>query len=258
MIRPAPCAHALCAPALCAIVPTFNHHRVLREVTDRLSDAGLPVFVVDDGSTHAARAVIAALAPTGVQVLRHETNRGKGAAVATGVARAAACGFTHALQVDADGQHDLAALPRLIGAWRRHPEALIAGDPVFDGSAPASRRIGRQVTRFWTAVETLSLDLPDTMCGMRIYPLAPVSALASRVRLGQRMEFDTEILVRLVWAGVPIVRVPVAVRYPADNLSNFELFSDNLRISLMHARLVLELPFHAAGLLRRRPVVIGA
>lgn len=248
------------APLLCAVVPSHNHWQVLGEVLARLQGSGLTVFVVDDGSSEPARSAIAALAAPGrgVVVARHDRNRGKGAAVLTGFGLAGAGGFTHAVQVDADGQHDLSVLPRLLAAARLHPRALVCGDPVYDASAPAARRIGRQITRFWAAVETLCLGLPDTMCGLRIYPLAAVGRLTARVRLGQRMDFDTEILVRLVRDGVPVARVPVAVRYRADNLSNFSMLADNVRISLMHARLVLALPRWAARLLRRRPVVFDA
>jgi glycosyltransferase involved in cell wall biosynthesis len=248
------------APNLCAVVPSHDHWRALGEVVGRLRAAGLTVFVVDDASGHPARVAIAALddPARGVVVARHAANSGKGAAVLTGFALAGAAGFTHAVQVDADGQHDLSALPRLLAAARLHPRALVCGDPVYDASAPAARRIGRQITRFWAAVETLRLGLPDTMCGLRVYPLAAVERLTARVRIGRRMDFDTDILVRLVRDGAPIARVPVAVRYDAGNLSNFAMLADNLRISLMHTRLVATLPLHALGLLRHRPVVFDA
>ena len=248
------------AADLCAVVPTHNHWRVLPEVVARLRSEGLAVFVIDDGSAEPARSAIAALATPqeGIVVVRHAANQGKGAAVLTGFALAAASGFSHALQVDADGQHDLSGLAHLLATARRYPDALVCGAPLFDASAPPARRIGRQVTRFWVAVETLRLGLPDTMCGLRVYPLAAVGRLTARVWLGQRMEFDTEILVRLVREGTPLAVVPVAVRYDAANLSNFALFADNWRISLMHARLVLALPRYAVRLLAQRPVVLHA
>ena len=244
-------------PRVCAVVPTHNHWAALPDVLARLRAEGLAVFVIDDGSAEPAASAIAALAAPAerVVVVRHAANQGKGAAVLTGFAHAAAAGFSHALQVDADGQHDLSVLPRLLAAARRHPDALVCGAPIYDASAPAARRIGRRVTRFWVALETLCAGLPDTMCGLRVYPLASVERLTARRRPGRRMEFDTEILVRLVREGVPLAVVPVAVRYEPANLSNFALFADNCRISRMHAGLVLELPWYAAGLLAHRPVV---
>jgi hypothetical protein len=118
------------------------------------------------------------------------------------------------------------------------------------------RRIGRRITRFWVAVETLSLRMPDTMCGFRIYPLAPMMALLSRVRLGTRMDFDIEVLVRLAWSGIPIATVPVMVRYPDGNSSNFKMLYDNCRISWMHTRLVVQLPLKLPGLLLRGVTVL--
>lgn len=236
------------------MVPSHNHWRALPGVLAALRQAGLETFVVDDGSDAPAAAALAALAGPGVRVLRHPARRGKGAAIATGFAAAAEAGFAQALQIDADGQHDAAALPRLLAAARARPGALVVGHPRYDASAPAGRRIGRLVSRFWVAVETLSLAMPDSLCGLRVYPLAATRPLLARVPPG--MAFDTAILVRLVWSGVSIVRVPVAVRYPAENFSNFSMLSDNVAISRMHTALMLEWPRHLPRLLARRPRVV--
>ena len=63
-------------------------------------------------------------------------------------------------------------------------------------------------------LETLSFDIVDSMCGFRVYPLAPTLALLDRQRLGPRMDFDTEILVRLHWRDVPMRWLPTRVSYP--------------------------------------------
>lgn len=238
---------------ICAVVPSHGHYRALPGVLAALRREGLAVFVVDDGSGEPAASAIAALTGPGVTLLRHPARRGKGAAVATGLAAAGAAGFSEALQIDADGQHDTAALPRLLAAARAHPGALIAGSPRYDASAPRGRRIGRLVSRFWVAVETLSAAMPDSMCGLRVYPLAATRALLGRVPDG--MAFDTAILVRLVWAGVEVVSVPVAVCYPAENFSNFAMLADNWKISRMHTALMLEWLRHVPRLLWHRPVV---
>ena len=225
----------------CAIVPSRDHAKVIGDVVARLRAAGLPVFVIDDGSGPDAARVIAALDDNARQVWVHRlpVNQGKGAAVMAGFARAAAAGFSHAVQVDADGQHDLDALPALLNAARAEPDAVICGQPVYDASMPCSRRIGRWITHAWVAIETWSLHTPDSMCGFRVYPLAAVGALMAQQRIGQRMEFDTDILVRLIWRGTPARGVAVRVTYPPDNTSNFDLLRDNLRITVMHTRLVI-------------------
>ena len=239
----------------CAIVPSRNHWHALPDIVSCLRALDLPVFVIDDGSDEPAAAAIATLdAPeTGVTVHRLPTNRGKGAAVIVGFRLTIAQGFTHAVQVDADGQHDLDRLPDLLEHARRHPEALVSGHPVYDTSVPCGRRIGRWMTHLWVFVETLSLRITDSMCGFRVYPLDAVSRLLAQDKLGQRMDFDTDIMVRLFWRAVPPIMVPVRVTYPAGNASNFNLLADNLRITWMHTRLVLTALVHLPAILRHRP-----
>ncbi|WP_096704903.1 glycosyltransferase family 2 protein [Magnetospirillum sp. 15-1] len=240
---------------VCAIVPSHNHWTALPGVVGRLRDFGLPVFIVDDGSAEPARSAIAALhAPgDGVTVARRPANGGKGAAVLDGFRLAAAAGFSHAVQVDADGQHDLAALPRLLAAAEAQPGAVVSGKPLYDASIPPGRRIGRWITHLWVFVETLSFRIGDSMCGFRVYPLEPCLALAGSETIGRGMDFDTEIMVRLFWRGVPPVMVPVRVTYPEGNTSNFRMLADNVRISRMHTRLVLNLLWRLPEILRHRP-----
>jgi predicted LPLAT superfamily acyltransferase len=225
----------------CAIVPTHDHWRAIGRVVGALRAAGLPVLVIDDGSSEPAAAVIAALhrPDDGVQVHRLPVNQGKGVAVIHGMRLAWAAGYTHAVQIDADGQHDEAALPALLARSRQHPAALVSAAPIFDDSMPAGRRIGRWVTHFWVWIETLSFTITDSMCGFRVYPLAAVRALLAEQSVGRRMDFDTDIMVRLFRRGTAVEMVPARVIYPPGNTSNFRLWADNVRISAMHTRLVL-------------------
>ncbi|AWK86261.1 glycosyltransferase family 2 protein [Azospirillum thermophilum] len=240
----------------CAIVPSRNHWRAVGAVVAGLRARGLPVFVIDDGSEEPARSTLAALHDPagGVTVRRLEVNQGKGGAVLEGFRMALAGGFTHAAQVDADEQHDPEAVPDLLDLARRHPDALVTGVPVYDATIPKGRAIGRWVTHVWVWVETLSLRIRDSMCGFRVYPLAAVERLlASGERLGRRMDFDTEVMVRLFWRGTPVAELPVRVTYPPDNTSNFDLLRDNVRISAMHTRLVCTMLLRLPGILRNRP-----
>lgn len=239
----------------CALVPSRNHTQVLPQVVAGLRAQGLPVLIVDDGSDEPAAAALAALhdPDNDVCVHRRPINGGKGAAVADGFRLAAERGFSHAVQVDADGQHDLAALPRLLDAARAHPLALVSGAPVYDHSIPTARRIGRWFTHVWVFVETLSLRITDSMCGFRVYPLAACLDLLATEKIGARMDFDTDIMVRLFWRGVAPIMVPVRVTYPAGNTSNFDVLHDNLRISWMHTRLVLTMLARLPSILAHRP-----
>ena len=244
----------------CAIVPSRNHAAALAGIVHRLRGVGLSVFIIDDASDEPARQAIAALhAPEqGVVAHRFEANQGKGGAVIKGFELAVAAGFTHAAQVDADGQHDLSVVPAMLSLGEAHPDAIIVGTPVYDRTMPLARRLGRWVTHLWVAVEILSLRIIDSMCGFRLYPLAPVMTLLREEPVGRRMEFDTDILVRLIWRGVVSISLPVRVTYPAGNRSNFDPLRDNWRITRMHTRLVLTMLARLPRILRQRARPGGA
>jgi hypothetical protein len=150
------------------------------------------------------------------------------------------------LQIDADGQHDTGDLPRFIAAARARQDAVICGIPAYDASVPKARLYGRYATHVWVWINTLSLHLRDTMCGFRVYPLPPVLRLMGEETIGRRMDFDTEVMVRLYWRQVPVEHLATRVTYPADGVSHFDVWRDNVRISRMHARLFF-------GMLRRAP-----
>lgn len=224
----------------CVLIPTYNNPATIRDVVTRARRHVPDVVVINDGSGPEARAVLDALAAEGAALVHHRgANGGKGAAVKDGLTVAAERGFTHALQVDADGQHDLDDIPKLLEASRASPEALVLAAPVFDESAPKARRMGREITRFWTNVEAGGPVIHDPMCGFRVYPVAAARATHTR---GDAMDFDPEIAVRLVWAGTAVINVPTRVRYiPREQggVSHFRMVRDNALISWMHTRLML-------------------
>jgi glycosyltransferase involved in cell wall biosynthesis len=224
----------------CVVIPVYNHEHAIQGVLAQVLAHGLPVILVDDGCSAACAAVLDGLAaahPDRVVLERHAVNRGKGGAVLTGFERAARDGYSHVLQVDADGQHSVDDVPRFLAAARAAPHAVIAGCPVYDESVPALRLYARYLTHVWVWINTLSLAIRDSMCGFRVYPVAPVRALARRRRLGLRMNFDIEILVRLYWDGLTIVNLPTRVGYPEDGVSHFKAWTDNVLISRLHMTL---------------------
>ncbi|ADO09036.1 Uncharacterized protein Pvag_0839 [Pantoea vagans C9-1] len=221
----------------CVVIPCYNHGAMMASVLARLAPFNLPVIVVDDGSDAATQLQLATLHAPQLSLLRLDSNQGKGAAVIHGLRAAAARGFTHAVQLDADGQHQAEDLPLMLAEAERYPDALISGQPLYDDSIPKSRLYGRYITHFWVWIETLSLSIRDSMCGFRVYPLAATLALCDRRAIGQRMDFDTEIMVRLYWQGIHSRFIPTRVTYPASGLSHFDALYDNLRISWMHTRL---------------------
>lgn len=225
----------------CVLIPCYDHAATLGAVLDGLQPLALPCFVVDDGSNEENRSYMDGLLQTRpwVRLERRSRNGGRGAALKTGYRLAGRLGFTHAVQLDADGQHDPNDVSALLDAARDRPNAIVLGNPVFDGSAPAARRYGRWISRVWVWIETRSVAVRDPLCGLRCLPLIPLLNLLELNRCGDHMEFDTEIAVRLIWAGHPVVNVPVRVRYFSDGLSHFHMLWDNLRISWLHTRLSL-------------------
>lgn len=241
--------------SLSIVVPVYEHHRAMAGLLPRLLVHGMPVLLVDDGSgeecAQALRA-LAAASPEQVTLLRLDPNQGKGGAVMAGLREAARRGYSHALQIDADGQHDPAQIPGFVAASRAAPDVVFSGRPVYDASVPRGRLYGRYATHVWVWINTLSLDIADSMCGFRVYPLAPVVALLDRVAIGRRMDFDTEVLVRLHWDGASIRQIPTRVTYPPDGVSHFRLWRDNVRISAMHAKLFLGMLWRLPRLLARK------
>lgn len=238
----------------CVLIPCYNHGAMIASVLSRLAPFGLPCLVVDDGSEAITRQELERLAAEQPQMtlIRLGQNAGKGAAVIRGLEECARVGYTHAVQVDADGQHAIEDIPKLLALAERHPDALISGQPIYDDSIPRSRLYGRWVTHVWVWIETLSLQLKDSMCGFRVYPVSPTLRLAARETLGKRMDFDTEVMVRLYWQGNTSVFLPTRVTYPQDGLSHFDALKDNVRISLMHTRLFFGMLPRIPDLLFRR------
>jgi glycosyltransferase involved in cell wall biosynthesis len=235
----------------CALVPVFNHEHAVGRVVADLRSNGLAVVLVDDGSGPACAAELDRLAAADreVQLVRLAENQGKGGAVMAGLRAAAAAGFTHALQVDADGQHDSGAVIGFLAASQAEPEKVICGEPVFDASMPRSRHYGRYLTHTLVWLNTLSFEIRDSMCGFRVYPLNRVLPLLDDESPGRRMDFDIEVLVRLYWREAGTRWLPIRVSYPADGVSHFRLVHDNWLITRMHLRLFF-------GMLRRFPRLV--
>ncbi|MEK7889410.1 glycosyltransferase [Burkholderia contaminans] len=237
----------------CIVIPIYNHRDAIGDTLARLVVHGLPIIVVDDGSDEPTQQVLAGLAQRyaeAVTLLRLPANGGKGAAVMAGLRAARAHGYRHAIQIDADGQHDAADVPKFVAAAKAEPDAVILGRPRFDGSVPKARLYGRYLTHVWVWIETLSMDIPDAMCGFRLYPVDAVCELIDAVSIPTRMAFDSEILVRLHWRGLTFRTIHTRVVYPPDGVSHFDVWRDNLRISMSHTRLV-------AGMLARAPLLLA-
>ena len=240
---------------ICAIIPCYNHDSVIADTVRSLSEYVNKIIIVDDGSNDATRDKLQRLSQQYgdlVHLFRLDINCGKGCAVKQGIRIAHKQGFTHAIQIDADGQHDVSNTPLLIEHARTFPTCLITGIPQYDDTVNIGRFIGRYITHVWVWIETLSFSIKDSMCGFRVYPVKETLTTISSCNIGDRMDFDTEIMVRMYWRGIMVKNVPVRVKYIKGGLSHFRMFHDNLLISRMHTRLFFGMLLRLPRLLVRK------
>lgn len=238
----------------CLLIPIYDHKDGIVRVAASLAACGLHCFVIDDGSNAETRAVLDALEGRypWLEVFHRERNGGRGAALKTGYRLAARKGYTHAIQLDADGQHDAGDVKRFLAEIEHDPEALVLGTPIFDDSVPKSRLYGRQLSRAMVWLATLSFDVSDPLCGFRGIPLAATVALIDAVATGDAMEFDPELVIQLHWRGVAIRTVPTRVVYESGGLSHFHMFDDNARMTWLYTRSLAGMGIRLPLLLSRR------
>lgn len=237
------------------LIPVYNHEQAIVKTLAGVLQYQLPILLVDDGSAPTCRDVLQSLAkcfPEQVSLHRLDENIGKGGAVKVGLRKLLAEGFTHALQVDADGQHDLSDVPAFLRLGKEMPNALISGLPSYDNSVPKIRYYCRYLTHVWVWINTLSLQIKDSLCGFRLYPLVAVVKLLDEEKCGNRMDFDSEVIVRWSWRGGRVENLLTEVKYPSDGVSHFDGFHDNILISLMHARLFFGMLSRLPSLLMRK------
>lgn len=229
----------------CIIIPCYKHGKALANFLPALAVYGYPIIIIDDGNTAEEAALLQKTAQQHhAKLIRHPQNLGKMAAMLTALRAAQEQGYSHALQCDADGQHDPTAIPRFFHLSQQHPSCIIAGTPQYGDDVPAARLHGRKITTFFIAVETLGKAQGDGMCGFRVYPIAPTLRACAKHRLDTGMAGDIQILVITTWRGIRSIAEPVNVSYPEGGHSNFHMLRDNCRISWAHTRLCTYIIFH--------------
>jgi glycosyltransferase involved in cell wall biosynthesis len=239
------------------LIPSYNTGAKVCETVRDARTRWNPVWVVVDGSTDGTVKALREMAmqDAGLRVFILSRNQGKGAAVLHGLREAAAQGYTHALTMDADGQHPADRIHEFMSASALAPQALILGKPVFDSSAPRARVIGRRVSNGWANLETLWSGIGDSLYGFRVYPIQPLLGVMEPRHWMRRFDFDVEAVVRLVWLGLRPINLPAPVRYfrPEEGgVSHFHYVRDNLLLSWMHARLFIEFLLRLPWLAWRR------
>lgn len=235
----------------CFVIPVYNHPHYLESLVQHLNQFQLPIIMVNDGSNVECTNLLREIADEHqlVELVEHEVNQGKGQAVITGIFKAQELGYSHAIQLDSDGQHDWNDVQRFIEASQENPQAMVIGQPIFDASVPKKRLYGRYATHIWVWINSLSFDIKDSMCGFRVYPIESTVIVLKKASFQPRMGFDSEILVRLKWDNVPFINVPTKVVYPEDGISHFNALRDNIGLTKAHSKLF-------AGMLIRLPKLI--
>ncbi|MES2696966.1 MAG: glycosyltransferase family 2 protein [Verrucomicrobiota bacterium] len=228
------------------LIPSYNPGARLATTLEAALEQWSPVWIVDDGSTDGSAQAIATLAKSDrrVRVLTRPRNGGKGAAVVTGVDAALAAGFTHVLTLDADGQHPVDHIRPFMVASQAQPAALVLGRPVFGPEVPLERLYGRKISVGFARLEILGDGIDDPLFGFRVYPAKPLQRAMAATRRARGFDFDPEVAVRMVWAGVPTVNLPAPCRYFSKSeggVSHFNYLRDNLKMVWLHTRLLTQL-----------------
>jgi len=226
------------------IVPSFNSGALLARTVLAILQYWKPVWVVLDGSTDSSVAEARELERRcgGLRLFLLGQNRGKGGAALVAMRAALEAGYSHALLVDADGQHPADHVVRFMQTSMNHPDAMILGVPIFGPDAPPERVKGRRIGNWFANLETLWGGVRDSLFGFRVYPLGPAVRIMESIKTARRFDFDTELAVRLFWAGVRPINQAVPVHYPpraAGGVTHFKYLRDNLLLAGTHSRLCL-------------------
>ncbi|MDO8414398.1 MAG: glycosyltransferase family 2 protein [Gallionellaceae bacterium] len=225
------------------LIPSYNTGTMLPKTVKAARQFWCPVWVVVDGSTDDSAQILKSMAESdsGLKIFVLPDNQGKGAAVLHGLHAAAAAGYSHALVMDADGQHPADKIPEFMACSQQRPDALILGCPVFDSSAPLLRVGGRKLSNAWADLETLWMGIGDSLFGFRVYPVQALRQVMANNYWMRRFDFDPEAAVRLCWRGVRPINIAAPVKYfrPEEGgVSHFNYLRDNLLLSWMHLRLM--------------------
>lgn len=221
------------------VIPVYNHAARVAVVVRQALALGLPLIVVDDGSTDDAAAHLRDI--PGITLLRHPVNRGKGAALLSGMAAAWERGCDWALCLDADGQHNPEDAPAPLAAAASRGRCLVVGcrrGMADNANVPWTSRFGRGFSNFWVW-SAGGPRVHDSQSGFRLYPLPETLHLGVRAR---RYQFEVEVLVRAAWQGLPVLEVPVGVVYQprGERVSHFQPWRDFWRNSGTFSRLLGE------------------
>ncbi|HSB78884.1 MAG TPA: glycosyltransferase family 2 protein [Candidatus Methylomirabilis sp.] len=213
-------------PSVCGIIPAYNARETIAGVVQGVLRHLETVIVADDGSTDGTAE---GARRAGADVIVLGENRGKGDALRVLFAEARRRGFSAAMAVDADGQHDVDDIPSFLRAHRDSPDAILTGSRMgARDHIPLHRHNSMLVARYFISLAANQF-IEDTQCGFRLYPLSVTGSLSL---LKGRYVTETEILIKAGDSGRQIRCVPIKAHYPPGQLTHFRSVSDIAAISL--------------------------
>jgi len=221
--------------AYCVIIPTYNNENTLKRVIDGVLEYIIPqeIIIVNDGSTDRTPEILKAYPE--ITQIHFPKNQGKGLGLRKGFKKALEMGFSHAITIDSDGQHFPDDIPLLMSASKQAPETLLIGSRnMQQEGVPAKSSFGNKFSNFWFWFET-GRKLDDTQSGFRLYPIS----IMPKKWLTKKFEFEIECIVRSAWKGIPVVNIPIQIKYDeSERVSHFRPFKDFTRISILNTVLV--------------------
>jgi glycosyltransferase involved in cell wall biosynthesis len=225
------------------LIPSYNTGAILQKTVTEILRYHCPVWVVIDGSDDGSEKSLDPLLkkfPTVLKRMVLVKNKGKGAAILTGIQQAQSAGYTHVLTMDADLQHSAQSIHDFIHQSEQNPAAMILGTPIFSKSAPVLRVQGRRISNAWVNLETLNWGIRDSLFGMRVYPIDRLITVMTSTVWARGFDFEPEVVVKLAWANVEAINIETPVRYLAlheGGVSQFHYLRDNILLIGLHTRL---------------------
>ena len=215
------------------LIPAYKPDERLVTLTGELIDCGLRVLLVDDGGGETFAPIFKQCRELGAKVAVHAVNLGKGRALKTGINEALLLwpDLSGIVTADADGQHTVKDILRLIDAMGEHEQALVLGSRAFTGNVPAKSLWGNRITR-WVYTLASGVRVGDTQTGLRALPR---ESLGDMLRIdGERYEYEMNVLLKLRDMHIGVTEVPIETIYIDDNAgSHFNPVRDALRIYMV-------------------------
>ena len=218
------------------VVPTYNNPKTIKDVAYDVLSHGYDLIIVDDGSDESIENLFLEDEKKSIHFVRHDVNKGKGKAIASGVQKAKELGFSFVVSMDGDGQHLASQVKKVLDVY--NDGEIVIGARNFDlPHVPNGSKFGRWFSDFWARWDT-GHDITDSLSGFRIYP---TSILDLSIKTS-RYDWEMEVLVRHADAGGVISEAYIECYYPSpeERVSHFKKFGDTMAIVWVHIQI---LPF---------------